>query len=102
MAITYNWAVATMERNTSDNGVVTVHWRCDATEGEHSIGAYGTTGHTPDPSASDFVEYDSLTEAGVLVWVYAQVDQAQVESALADKIAEMKNPPVVAGTPWSV
>jgi hypothetical protein len=70
---TYTWQIANMERNTADDGVVVCHWRCTGVDGDHSASSYGTTSHTPDPSAADFVPYADLTEATVLGWVHAAV-----------------------------
>jgi len=34
MAVT--WTIATLERNSSDDGVVVAHWRASDVDGEHS------------------------------------------------------------------
>jgi hypothetical protein len=60
------WTIAQLERNTSDGGVVVAHWRATATDGDYSASSYGTCGFTPDPTAPDFVPFESLTEADVL------------------------------------
>ena len=100
MAIEYTWQIANMERNTADDGVVVCHWRCTGVDGDHSASSYGTTSHTPDPSAADFVPYADLTEATVLGWVHAAVDKDATEAAIADKIDAMANPTTASGTPW--
>ena len=99
MAATYTWQIANMERNTADDGVVVCHWRCTGVDGDHSASSYGTTSHTPDPSAADFVPYADLTEATVLGWVHAAVDKDATEAAIADKIDAMANPTTASGTP---
>jgi hypothetical protein len=98
---TYTWQIANMERNTADDGVVVCHWRCTGVDGDHSASSYGTTSHTPDTSAADFVPYADLTEATVLGWVHAAVDKAATETAIADKIDAMANPTTATGTPWA-
>ena len=75
MATTYNWTISQLERQTDTGGVVTVHYRCNATDGDYTAGSYGTAGFTPDPTAPDFKPYDQLTEA-------------------------QKAPATVTGTPW--
>ena len=57
-------------------------------------------GFTPDPDADDFIAYDSLTEADVLVWVHAEVDQDATEAALTANIEAQKNPVTGSGMPW--
>ena len=41
MAIEYTWTIAQMERNTSDDFVVTVHYRVNAVDGDYSASTYG-------------------------------------------------------------
>jgi hypothetical protein len=94
------WAISTLERELSDGGVVVAHWRATAVDGDFSASSYGTVGFTPDPSASGFIAYDSLTEADVIGWVQAEVDQDAIEASLAAKIEADKNPTQAAGVPW--
>ena len=101
MTTTYTWQIANMERNTADDGVVVCHWRCTGVDGDNSASAYGTTSHTPDPTAAGFVPYADLTEETVLGWVHAAVDKDDIEAAIADKIDAMANPTSASGTPWA-
>ena len=98
------WTIATLERELADGGVTVAHWRCteEETVGEETFSAssYGTVGFTPDPTASDYIAYDSLTEANVLGWVWESVDQDTVEAALTAKIEADKNPTSGSGVPW--
>lgn len=98
---TYTWQIANMERNTADDGVVVCHWRCTGVDGDHSASSYGTTSHTPDPTAAGFVPYADLTEETVLGWVHAAVDKDTIEAGIADKIDAMANPTTATGTPWA-
>ena len=94
------WTIANLERNTDDGGVVVAHWRCTAEDGEYTASSYGTVGFTPDASADGFIAFDNLTEADVLGWVYAEVDQAETEAALDANIEEQKTPATTDGVPW--
>jgi len=98
------WTIANLERNVADGGVTVAHWRVTESEtvGDETFtaSAYGTCGFTPDPDADDFVAYDSLTEATVLGWVHAEVDQSATEAALTANIAEQKTPTSADGMPW--
>ena len=94
------WTIANLERNLADGGVTVAHWRVTEIEGDYSASSYGTAGFTPDASASDFVAYDSLSEATVLGWVQAEVDQDAVEAALTADIEAQKNPVSGDGMPW--
>ena len=98
------WTISTLERNTADGGVIVAHWRVteEETVGEdtYSASSYGTCGFTPDPSASDYIAYSDLTEADVLGWVWAEVDQDAIEAGLTANINEQKNPTTADGVPW--
>ena len=98
------WTIANLERNLSDGGVTVAHWRVTESEtvGDvtYTASSYGTCGFTPDPDADGFVAYDSLTEATVLGWVHAEVDQDATEAALTANIEAQKNPVSGSGMPW--
>jgi hypothetical protein len=94
------WTISTLERELSDGGVIVAHWRATAVDGDFSASNYGTVGFTPDPSASGFIAYDSLTEANVIGWVQAEVDKDAIEASLAAQIEADKNPTQAAGVPW--
>ena len=94
------WTISTLERELSDGGVVVAHWRATAVDGDFSASNYGTVGFTPDPSPSGFIAYDSLTEADVIGWVQAELDQDAIEASLAAQIEADKNPTQAAGVPW--
>ena len=94
------WVISTLERTLDTGGVVVAHWRATAVDGDFSASSYGTCGFTPDPSDPSFVAYDSLTEADVIGWVQAELDQDAIEASLAAKIEADKNPTQAAGVPW--
>ena len=94
------WTIATLERELADGGVNVAHWRCTEVDGDFSASSYGTVGFTPDPTASNFLAYDSLTESDVLEWVWESVGQDTVEAALTAKIEADKNPTSGSGVPW--
>ena len=100
MAITYTWTIPQVDRTIANGGINTIHWRCSAVEGDHSVGSYGTVGCSPDPSASDFIAYDSVSEANCIAWVQADVSKDDTESGLAAQIATLKTPVTGSGTPW--
>ena len=94
------WTIANLERNVADGGVTVAHWRVTEIDGDYSASAYGTCGFTPDPDADDFVAYADLTEATVLGWVHAEVDQSATEASLTANIEAQKNPVSADGMPW--
>ncbi len=102
MAVT--WTISTLERNTSDDGVVVAHWRASDSEvvGEdtHTGSSYGTCGFTPDSSADGYTAYADITEAQAIGWVQDDVDTDAIEASIAAQIADSKAPAVATGTPW--
>jgi hypothetical protein len=98
MAVT--WTISTLERNTSDDGVVVAHWRASDVDGEHSGSSYGTCGFTPDSTAAGYTAYADITEAQAIGWVKDDVDAEAIEASIAAQIAESKAPAVAVGTPW--
>jgi len=98
MAVT--WTISTLERNTSDDGVVVAHWRASDVDGDHSGSSYGTCGFTPDPADESFIPFEDLTEADVLSWVESELDVEAIEASIASQISESKEPVVSVGVPW--
>jgi hypothetical protein len=95
MNVTYK--IDNLDRQTSDGLVTTAHWRVDAVDGEHSAGAYGSVGFT---RGDDFIPFEQLTEAQVIVWVKAQLEVEQIEASLAGQIEAQKTPKAISGLPW--
>ena len=90
-----------MERTLADGGVVVCHWRATATDGDFSATNYGTAGFTPDPSSSDWVDYNSISEELALSWCFdSGVDKDAIEASLAANIDLQKNPTQASGVPW--
>jgi hypothetical protein len=99
--MTTTWTIAQLERTLDDGGVVVAHWRATATDGDFSASSYGTAGFTPDPSSSDWVAYDDITEDLALSWCFDNgVDKDAIEASLAANIEAQKNPTQAAGVPW--
>jgi hypothetical protein len=95
------WQISQMERTLDGNGVIVCHWRATATDGDFSATNYGTAGFTPDPSSSDYVPYDSITEGVALGWCFGSgVDKDAIEASLAANIEAQKNPTQASGVPW--
>ena len=102
MAVT--WTISTLERNSTDDGVIVAHWR--ATDSEvvgddtHSGSSYGTCGFTPDSSADGYTAYADITETQAIGWVQDDVDTDAIEASIAAQIADSKAPAITTGTPW--
>ena len=109
MTATNTWTIAQCDRELSDGGITTAHWRVNAEQtvgtGDDAVtytaSSYGSCGFTPDPSASDWTAYDSVTEAEVLGWCWANgVDQEAIEASLQADINLQITPTTGSGVPW--
>jgi len=101
MAVT--WEISTLERNSSDDGVIVAHWRASDVDGDHSGSSYGTCGFTPDSSADGYTAYADITEAQAIGWVKDSMGEEAVtgvEDSIAAQIADSKAPALAIGTPW--
>jgi cytochrome c1 len=101
MAVT--WTISTLERNSSDDGVIVAHWRASDVDGDHLGSSYGTCSFTPDADAEGFTPYADITEAQAIGWVKDDMGEEAVtalEDSIAAQIAESKAPAVAVGTPW--
>jgi hypothetical protein len=98
------WKIESMivkpQDGTHTDVVVTANWRCNASSGDFYASNYGSMGFASP--GDDFVAYPDLTEADVLVWVWANgVDKAEVEANVARELDMLVNPPTVAKPlPW--
>ena len=102
---TNTWTIAQCDRELSDGGITTAHWRVTATqtvEGvDYTASSYGTCSFTPDPESGDYTPYDSVTEAEVLSWCWANgVDQDSAEALLQAQIDLQVTPTDASGVPW--
>jgi len=101
--IDFNWSISNLESDTETGGVITVHWRCTAADGDHSGSSYGTCGFTPDSSADGYTAYADITESQAIGWVKDSMGEEAVtgvEDSIAAQIADSKAPAITTGTPW--
>ena len=106
MAVT--WTISTLERNSSDDGVIVAHWRASGSEvvgtGDdavtHSGSSYGTCGFAPDSTADGYTAYADITESQAIGWIKADVDADAIEASIASQIEESKAPAISTGVPW--
>ena len=96
---TYNWTILNLDRRTSDGFIQVAHWQCTGADGDINSSVYATVSFE---EGSPSIPYESVTEAEVLGWIWANgVDKDAVEASIADRIEVLKNPVQATGTPWS-
>jgi len=106
MAITYEWVIETIDTAQSEGGMSDVakqvHWRMNAHDDTDDLSAtaYGSVG-LDAPDADSFVAFDELTKDQVVAWVSDKLDmsEADIQAALAQRIADDRDPPVVQKLP---
>ena len=102
--MTTNWKIEQLERELSDGGVITAHYRVFATEQGETVSAYGSQALVPDPQSPDFVPFDQLTEELVVGWVkeaLTDIKVTQIEGQLAQVLDQKLNPTTGVGMPWA-
>ena len=109
MANTYVWKIANLDRNLSDNFAHTAHYtvtaisdQVDSEGNAYNSGAYGSIGlDRPDT----LVDFEGLTEAGIVAAVQAKLggDEkvTEIQDQLAARIAEQITPTQASGKPSS-
>ena len=97
------WTIATLERNTADDGVLVAHWRVTEVDGDYLGSSYGTCGFTPNAEAEGYTAYAEITAPQAIGWVKESIGEegvTAIEDSIAAQIAELKAPAISAGVPW--
>ena len=108
MTTAITWGINTLERETSDGYVFTIHWTVNAVSSElredgtaYQAGAYGSTGLQ---RPKKLIAFDDLTKEQVLGWLMDAIGAdkvSDIEAALEAQIAEQIAPSRQTGTPSS-
>ena len=104
MSTTFTWAIANLERETSDGYVFTAHYTISANDDTYSAGAYGSVGFERPES---LIPFDDLTKEIVIDWVKEAIGGeekvTEIEAALQAQLDEKHAPTKASGTPasWS-
>lgn len=98
--MTIEFKIAQLERQTSDGFVTVVHWTASKTEGDNTVGSYGTVGFTKEDGVN-LIPVDKLTEAMVIEWVKGSLDLESMEKSFDVQLKELANPKMIAELPWA-
>ena len=101
MTTEFTWAIAQLERETSDGYVFTAHYTVNAKDDIYSAGAYGSLGF--ERPEGELIPFADLTEGEVVQWIFDALGEEKVTSiceALQGQLDEQRNPSKAAGVPW--
>ena len=90
----YTWIISDLVAKIQDeelsNIIETVHWRYQATDGEHTADVYGSAGlEAPD---DNFKPFEEVTEADVIAWLESKLDVEAMQSGLDAQLDAIANP----------
>ena len=106
---TYTWTITALdcipEINDRSNYVVIAHWLCEGSDGVYTGQQVGTVTFVVDPYKTDYVPYQDLTEAEVIVWTQDALGADTVQliyRTIDTQIQAQVNPAVVQPPlPWA-
>ena len=93
--VNYNWVISDLVAKIQDgelsNIIETVHYRYQATDGEHTADVYGSVG-LEAPDAESFKPFEEVTEADVISWLESKLDVEALQEGLNGRLDVIKNP----------
>jgi hypothetical protein len=93
--MTYKWIISDLVAKIQDgelsNIIETVHYRYQATDGEHTADVYGSVG-LEAPDAESFKPFEEVTEADVIAWLESKLDVEAMQSGLDAQLDAIANP----------
>ena len=101
MATEFTWAIANLERETSDGYVFTAHYTVSAKDDTYYAGAYGSLGFARPEG--ELIPFADLTESLVVQWIFDALGEEKVTSiceALQGQLDEQRAPSKASGLPW--
>ena len=103
------WSVEKLISDKKSGGVVRVEWNSFVKETRNQeilvASRSGEVEFAPDPSSSDFIAFENLSENDVLSWVWSSVDKNSIETELKKQIEDFEAQPETLTTeeiPWQM
>jgi len=91
----YKWVISDLKAKIQDgelsNVIDTIHWRYQATDGEHTADVYGSVG-LEAPEADSFIPSEDLTEDIVISWLESKLDVEAMQEGLIAQLEAVANP----------
>lgn len=103
MAIIYNWEVHSVKYDVPTGGINQARWQCQGIdESTNNVGSkIGTTTLSPDPTDSNFIAYENVTQENVVAWIQSNVDVTSIQNSIDAQIATKNNSQEETGLPWA-
>jgi len=98
--MTHTYSIRDLERETSTGLVTKVYWTLTTTDGEKKQKYNDEFPLSGSPSDEGFINWDSLTEENVIVWINQNVDTSVIESAMEDAVNNLPIPEISRGLAW--
>ena len=99
--MTHTYSIRDLERETSTGLVTKVYWTLTTTDESITKKFNDEFTLSGSPSDEGFINWDSLTEEDVIVWVNQNVDNlSSLESALEEAINQTPIPEISKGLAW--
>jgi hypothetical protein len=93
--MTYKWVISDLVAKIQDGDlekvIETVHYRYQATDGEHTADVYGSVG-LEAPDAESFKPFEEVTEADVISWLESKLDVEAMQEGLSKQLDAIANP----------
>jgi len=93
--VNYKWVISDLVAKIQDgelsNIIETVHWRYQATDGEHTADVYGSV-RLEAPDTESFKPFEQVTEADVIAWLESKLDVEAMRSGLDAQLDAIANP----------
>ena len=94
-----NIKILELERDLSDDTVITISWSATIQDGEYTASTSGDTLVKREPDSATFIPYKDLTEEKIIEWL--KVGWSSPEDELKKEIEKLKAAPkYVRGLPW--
>jgi len=94
-----NIKILELERDLSDDTVITISWSATIQDGEYTVSTSGDTLVKRELDSATFIPYKDLTEEKIIEWL--KVGWSSPEDELKKEITKLKAAPKYArGLPW--
>tara|TARA_R110001592_G_scaffold153632_3_gene382308 strand:+ start:978 stop:1274 length:297 start_codon:yes stop_codon:yes gene_type:complete len=97
--MTNKFSITSLQRTLDEKVVYNVAYKLESTDDNGKVYTFdGSVSLEGSKSEPGFIEFDNLTEADVLAWVYSQVPKSEIEEYTIQMKKQEDNKP--SNLPW--